>query len=249
MKTVVDLVSSLKTYITGKDTAAKQAVEQIIAPVETDATSSSAAYSVGDQLTLNDVLYDVIAPISSSDALTVGTNIQAASDISTQIKNVETDISGKQDQMQFSTMPTASATYASKVVIYTGATTATYTSGQSYQCVESSGSYSWEPTAAGSIAASNVTYDGTTSGSSETDAQGAIDDLYALVGTTTTKTLAASATSVQFDVPTSGDNLIDFFISDGSNYTAIDTSVSGSVTLTYESSESARSVSCRISQA
>ena len=44
---------------------------------------------------------------------------------------------------QFTTMPTASATYAGKTVQYVGATDANYTSGVFYKCVESSGSYSW----------------------------------------------------------------------------------------------------------
>ena len=58
--------------------------------------------------------------------------------------------------------------------------------------------------------------------------------------------LAISATSVEFDVPTSGDNLIDFYVSDGSQPTAIDTSVSGKVTLTFVSAAYARSVFCKI---
>ena len=69
------------------------------------------------------------------------------------------------------------------------------------------------------------------------------------VGTVTSKTLAANATSVQFDVPTSGDYVIDFFSSDGSNYTAIDLSVTGKATLTFEADASARTISCRVAQA
>ena len=69
------------------------------------------------------------------------------------------------------------------------------------------------------------------------------------IGTTTTKTLAANATSIEFDVPTSGINLIKFSSSDGSFYTAIDTSVSGKVTLTFEASASARTIACQIAQA
>lgn len=64
-----------------------------------------------------------------------------------------------------------------------------------------------------------------------------------------TATLAASATSVTFtSLPTTGDHMIDFFTSDGSNYTAIDTSTSGQVTLTFEASSSARTVYCRIEE-
>lgn len=90
MKTIIDLVTSLKTYFIGKDTAAKQAVEANIAPVETDATASAHAYLVGDQLILNDVLYDVTASIAVSDPLATsgaGANISAADTITEQIKN------------------------------------------------------------------------------------------------------------------------------------------------------------------
>lgn len=68
------------------------------------------------------------------------------------------------------------------------------------------------------------------------------------VGTITDKTLAANATSIEFDVPTTGDHLIEFFSSDGANFTAIDTSVSGKVTLTYEAVASARTITCRIAE-
>lgn len=88
MKTIIDLVTSLKTYFIGKDTAAKQAVEANIAPIETDATGSAHAYAIGDQLILNDVLYNVTAAIAIGDALATsgaGENITAADDITTQI--------------------------------------------------------------------------------------------------------------------------------------------------------------------
>lgn len=84
MKNIVQLVQNLlKPYIDRKD----RATQANIAPVETDATSASKAYSVGAQLILSDVLYDVTAPIAQNDALTVGTNIAAADDIVTQIQN------------------------------------------------------------------------------------------------------------------------------------------------------------------
>ena len=57
------------------------------------------------------------------------------------------DISGKQDTMQFSTMPTASADYLGKIVQYTGATNANYTNGYFYVCVSETENdvttYSW----------------------------------------------------------------------------------------------------------
>lgn len=152
MKTIVQLVSELKTYFTEKDTDSRQAVEANIAPVETDSTSSAAAYSVGNKLILNDILYKATAAIAIGDALTVGTNITFA------------------------------------------------------------------------------------------------DDIVSQLGTVTEQILAAQATSVSFTVPTSGNHLIEFWSSDGSNYTAIDTSVSGTATLTYDAAESARTISCRISE-
>lgn len=171
MKTIVQLVSKLKDYLLEKDIAAKQAVESNIAPVEADASSASKAYAAGKQLVLNDILYDVTASISIGDALEVGNNIVAANDLSTQI-------GGKQDQIEVTSMPTASASNVGKVYIYIGTTTSTYTSGQSYQSTLEDGSYIWKPTGAGATTAEAVSYDGTQSGSSETDVQGAIDDLY-----------------------------------------------------------------------
>lgn len=159
MKTIVQLVSELKDYFLEKDTAVKQAVESNIAPVETDASSASKAYAVGQQLVLNDILYNVTAPISAEDALVVGTNISASDDLTTQIGNAN-----------------------------------------------------------------------------------------ARIGTVTSQTLAANVTSVSFSVPTSGNHLIDFWASDGSNYTAIDTSVSGTATLTYDAVSSARTIYCKISE-
>lgn len=104
-----------------------------------------------------------------------------------------------------------------------------------------------------SVSAGDVNYNNQTSGLTATKVQGAIDEvssqmqtLESKIGEVTVKTLAANATSISFTVPTTGNNLIDFWCSDGSNYTEIDTSVSGTVTLTFEASASARSVSCRI---
>lgn len=78
------------------------------------------------------------------------------------------------------------------------------------------------------------------------DVQSDVSDLEAKVGTVTSQTLAAGATSVSFNVPTTGDNVIDFYSSDGSNYTAINTSVSGVVTLTYDAAASDRVISCAV---
>lgn len=75
-----------------------------------------------------------------------------------------------------------------------------------------------------------------------------IGNANARIGSVTSQTLAAAATSVSFNVPTSGNHLIDFWASDGSNYTAIDTSVSGTATLTYDAESSSRTIYCKISE-
>lgn len=95
MKTIVQLVEELKEYLLEKDTAAKQAVEANIAPVEADASSASRAYVVGEQLFLNDVLYDVTSPISVGDAIVVNTNITAANKLSADIKSKIDDLYSK----------------------------------------------------------------------------------------------------------------------------------------------------------
>jgi hypothetical protein len=95
MKTIVQLAEELKEYFLGKDTAAKQAVEANIAPVEADASSASRAYVVGEQLFLNDVLYDVTSPISVRDAIVVDTNITAANKLSADIKSKIDDLYSK----------------------------------------------------------------------------------------------------------------------------------------------------------
>lgn len=110
MKNIVQFTQAIHDYFLGNDTAAKQAVEANIAPVETDATSASKGYVVGEQLILNDVLYDVTATITAGDALTVGTNISPADDVASQIADVVGDMA---------TLQTAVNGKASKDVIDT----------------------------------------------------------------------------------------------------------------------------------
>ena len=50
---------------------------------------------------------------------------------------------GLQDAIQLTTMPTASATHAGKIVQFVGTTTASYTHGYYYECVNNGGTYSW----------------------------------------------------------------------------------------------------------
>lgn len=74
--------------------------------------------------------------------------------------------------------------------------------------------------------------------------QSDVDALEDKVGTSTDQTLVAGATSVSFNVPTTGDNLIEFYSSDGTNYTAINTGVSGVATLTYDAVAFDRVITC-----
>ena len=84
MKTVVDLVTSLKTFFLGKDTL----IESSIAPVEANPADSSRAYTIGKRLYIENVLYKVTAPIAIHDALVEGTNIEVADDITTQLDSI-----------------------------------------------------------------------------------------------------------------------------------------------------------------
>lgn len=70
--------------------AGSAAAEEIIAPIET--SPAEAAHTSGTQLIYNDTLYDVIANISIGDSLTVGTNIQAAPKISSQIQTLTNNV-------------------------------------------------------------------------------------------------------------------------------------------------------------
>ena len=67
--------------------------------------------------------------------------------------------------------------------------------------------------------------------------------------TVLTQTLTAGNTTVTFtNIPTTGNNIIDFFTSTGINYTAIDTTISGQVSLTFEAQLSDVTVYCRIEE-
>lgn len=57
----------------------------LIAPKET--SPATAPHSQGTQIIYGKALYDVIADIAINDALVVGTNIEAAPDITTQLSN------------------------------------------------------------------------------------------------------------------------------------------------------------------
>lgn len=76
-----DNLTSLFTEIRNKNVD----IEKNIAPVESDASSSSRAYAVNSRLILGDKLYKVIAAINIGDALIVGTNIELSSNLVTLI--------------------------------------------------------------------------------------------------------------------------------------------------------------------
>lgn len=60
-------------------------------------------------------------------------------------------------------------------------------------------------------------------------------------------TLSANNTSVTFtNLPTTGNYIADIFISDGSPYESIDTSVLGQVTVTYTAKSVDRTVTCKL---
>ena len=105
----------------------------------------------------------------------------------------------------------------------------------------------------GSVTAADVSYDNTTSGLTADDVQEALDEIVAALpsaGATelATGTLASGATSVTLnftDVTIGATTLIDVYVEDGINYTAISTT-SSSVTLTFEAQSGAKAVAVRV---
>ena len=68
-------------------------------------------------------------------------------------------------------------------------------------------------------------------------------------GTIKTATLTAGQTTVTFtQMPTTGNHLVRFYNSSGINYTEIDNSVSGQVTLTFEEQSNNVTVNCEIKE-
>ena len=127
---------------TWADTGSGDVSQSELAPVEATATASQ-AYAVDDLLVYDNTLYWVTTAIASGGTIvTTGANANV----------VETSISEalKKVNNRVATMPTASADYADKIVQYVGATTASYTNGYFYKCVEDSSTnpstYSWEQT-------------------------------------------------------------------------------------------------------
>jgi hypothetical protein len=103
------------------------------------------------------------------------------------------------------------------------------------------------------VAASTVTYDNTTSGLTADDVQEALDEIVAALPAAgavelQTGTLAQGATSVVLtftEQAVSATSLIDVYVEDGINYTAIATT-STTVTLTFEAQAAAKAVAVRV---
>lgn len=113
-----------------------------------------------------------------------------------------------------------------------------------------------------SVSAGDVNYNNQTSGLTATKVQGAIDEVSSQMqtletaltnkenkGTIKTATLTAGQTTVTFtSMPTTGTQLVRFYNSAGINYTEIDNSVSGQVTLTFEEQSTNVTVNCEIKE-
>ena len=84
--TTITVVNGVISSVGGGQGSA-EAAERMIAPIEADDTSSANAYSVGDSVIVNEILYTVTAAIAVGDALVVGTNIAVSDDISEQLSN------------------------------------------------------------------------------------------------------------------------------------------------------------------
>lgn len=97
------------------------------------------------------------------------------------------------------TMPTAGVEYEDIVILYIGTTSANYTKGHSYLCVENSGSYSWtDITPSGGSGSTVVVTPVLESGTkiAEIDVDGTTTNLFAPSG--------SGSTFAQFEVTTSG---------------------------------------------
>lgn len=60
------------------------------------------------------------------------------------INETKNRLNTKQNIIQKTTLPTASATEEGNIYQYTGATTGIYTNGYFYKCINNGGTYSWE---------------------------------------------------------------------------------------------------------
>ena len=78
MKTIVNYAGLVKE---------KHALNETIAPVETDLTDASQAYAIGAKFIYDGTLYKAKTAIAQHDALVLNTNYEAADDLETQLAN------------------------------------------------------------------------------------------------------------------------------------------------------------------
>lgn len=128
-----------------------------------------------------------------------------------EVKNAVPDVSGKENTFRYTTMPTAAAGLAGKVVQYIGTSiTNSYQHNFFYECVENSGSYSWvqvdvQPDSAGHIikdaAGTQMPQRSTLkiNGGTVTDNQAGDETVIDLAGNVVTK-IAALPTASQSEV-------------------------------------------------
>lgn len=83
MKTIVDYAQKVKE---------QHALNKTLAPVETDLTSASQAYAVGQKFIYDGVLYQAKTAIAQGAALVLNTNYEAADDVSTEIEALTNQI-------------------------------------------------------------------------------------------------------------------------------------------------------------
>lgn len=118
------VTSESKTYVlSGGSYATLSNWKEILTPTDTVISVNSKTGAV------------VLNPDDLSDSTSTNKFVTASE---------KTTWNGKQDLMQVSTLPTASASNEGKIYQYVGTTTASYTNGYFYKSVENSGSYSWE---------------------------------------------------------------------------------------------------------
>lgn len=84
MKTILDYADLVKE---------QHALNTTIAPVETDLTSASKAYAVGQKFIHDGVLYQAKTAIAQGAALVLNTNYEAADDVSSEIQTLTNNLS------------------------------------------------------------------------------------------------------------------------------------------------------------
>lgn len=96
---------------------------------------------------LNTALADYV---TSTDINTLLADYVTASSLNTTLSGypttgtMNTALNGKQDKIQYSTMPTAGADYVGQILQYMGITNANYIHGYFYECVTDGTTYSWK---------------------------------------------------------------------------------------------------------